>query len=76
MLVSNVELVRAIRGSLPASMEWTERDLALLSLAQAQAADRDKFETVIAVEGGLPAFREAQSADHAGSTHRAGGCAG
>jgi hypothetical protein len=61
MPVSNVELVRAIRDSLPSSMEWTERDVALLSLAEAQAADLDRLVTVIAVEGGLPAFREARN---------------
>jgi hypothetical protein len=36
-----VESVRALRDSLPESHEWDERELALLALAEHQAADID-----------------------------------
>lgn len=43
--------VRALRDSLPPSHEWTERDLALLDLAERQAADIDRLEADIAERG-------------------------
>jgi hypothetical protein len=46
-----VDLVRAIRDSLPPTHEWTERDAALLELAERQA-DIDRLEADIA-EGGV-----------------------
>jgi hypothetical protein len=39
--------VEAIRGSLPASHEWDERELALLDLAARQAADIERLEADI-----------------------------
>jgi hypothetical protein len=44
-------LVQAIRDRLPASHEWTERDAALLDLAERQAADIDLLEADIAHHG-------------------------
>jgi hypothetical protein len=49
--VSHVERVVAIRGSLPASHEWSERELELLDLAEAQAADVDRLEADIGETG-------------------------
>ena len=43
--------VRALRDSLPPSHEWTERDLAILALAERQAADIDRLEAEIAESG-------------------------
>jgi hypothetical protein len=43
--------VEAIRGSLPASHEWDERELALLDLAARQAADIDRLEADIECSG-------------------------
>jgi hypothetical protein len=43
--------VRALRSSLPKSHEWTERDLAVLLLAERQAADIDRLEKDIAANG-------------------------
>ena len=64
-----VARVRAIRESLPASHEWTERDGALLDLAEAQAADIDLLnadigEHGVRLEGGRlnTAFCEARQA--------------
>jgi hypothetical protein len=42
--VTNTALVRAIRDSLPPSLEWTAVDEAVLALAEAQAADLDALE--------------------------------
>lgn len=36
--------VRAIRDSLPAHLQWDERELALLDLAEAQARDLETLE--------------------------------
>jgi hypothetical protein len=44
-------LVRALRDSLPPSHEWTERDRAVLELAERQAADIDRLEQDIADRG-------------------------
>jgi hypothetical protein len=46
-----VERVQAIRASLPASHEWTARDVALLDLAERQAADIDRLEADIEQNG-------------------------
>jgi hypothetical protein len=46
-----VSFVRSIRSSLPPSHEWTERDGALLDLAERQAADIDRLEKDIAEQG-------------------------
>jgi hypothetical protein len=46
-----VESVRALRDSLPESHEWDERELALLTLAEHQAADIDALEEDIAKHG-------------------------
>ena len=48
-----VDLVQAIRSSLPESYEWDEREFALLDLAERQAADLDRLEADIA-EHGVP----------------------
>src|SRR6188472_3677833 len=48
---TNRALVQTIRDSLPAGHEWDERELALLSLAQAQAADIDLLEADLAEQG-------------------------
>jgi hypothetical protein len=53
---TNRGLVRAIRTSLPPSMEWTEVDAALLALAERQARDLDALES----RDDLPAIREAR----------------
>jgi hypothetical protein len=42
---TNTALVRAIRDSLPSSLEWTTVDEAVLALAEAQAADLDSLES-------------------------------
>ncbi len=44
-------LVETIRASLPPRHEWDERELALLSLAEAQAADIDRLEADLAEQG-------------------------
>ena len=46
-----VSCVRALRSSLPKSHEWTERDLAVLRLAERQAADIDRLEEDIERNG-------------------------
>jgi hypothetical protein len=46
-----VELVKAIRSSLPESHEWDEREAGLLELAARQAADLDALEADIAKVG-------------------------
>ena len=46
-----VARVRALRDSLPPSHEWTERDSAILALAERQAADIDRLEKDIAKNG-------------------------
>lgn len=51
---TNRQLVRRIRRSLPPQLEWTEADLALLALADRQAADLDALEA----RDDLPAIRE------------------
>ena len=43
--------VVAVRDGLPPSQEWDERESALLSLAEAQAADIDRLEADIAKRG-------------------------
>ena len=43
--------VKAIRDGLPPALEWTERDLSLLDLAEQQAADLDQLEADIADKG-------------------------
>ena len=43
--------VKAIRDGLPPVLEWTERDLSLLELAERQAADLDELEADIADKG-------------------------
>lgn len=43
--------VEGLRSSLPPSHEWTERDLAVLELAERQAADIDRLEKDIADQG-------------------------
>ena len=48
---SHLERVRTIRGSLPASHEWDERERALLALAEAQAGELDLLEADIAEHG-------------------------
>ena len=47
----SVDLVQAIRVSLPESHEWDERETALLDLAERQAADLDRLEADIAEHG-------------------------
>jgi hypothetical protein len=47
----SVNLVQAIRRSLPESHEWDERETALLDLAERQAADLDRLEADIAEHG-------------------------
>ena len=44
-------LVATVRDSLPPGHEWDERELALLSLAEAQAADIDRLEADLAEQG-------------------------
>ena len=39
--MTNVELIEAIRNSLPSHLAWTEVDESLLQLAHDQAADLD-----------------------------------
>ena len=46
-----VKLVEAIWESLPASMEWSEREATLLDLAERQARDIDRLEADIAGTG-------------------------
>ena len=48
---TTVSSVRSIRDSLPPSHEWTERDRAVLELAERQAADIDRLEKDIADHG-------------------------
>ena len=48
---ATLKLVLAIRGGLPPSQEWDERESALLSLAEAQAADIDRLQADIAKRG-------------------------
>jgi hypothetical protein len=48
---TNVDRVEAIRGSLPDTHEWDEREVALLDLAARQAADIDLLEADIAANG-------------------------
>ena len=42
--MTNRKLVETLRGGLPEGYEWSERDLVLLGLAEAQAADLDRLE--------------------------------
>jgi hypothetical protein len=49
--MKTAELVRGIRTSLPSSHEWTERDVALLELAERQARDIDRLEADIEERG-------------------------
>ena len=49
--MTNVELVKAIRDGLPGTHVWDERELALLTLAERQAADLDALEADIAEHG-------------------------
>jgi hypothetical protein len=46
-----VAFVRALRSSLPERLEWTERDVAVLELAERQAADIDRLENDIDASG-------------------------
>jgi hypothetical protein len=46
-----VTFVRALRSSLPESFEWTERDIAVLELAERQAGDIDRLEADIEANG-------------------------
>jgi hypothetical protein len=48
---TTVSFVQSLRESLPPSHEWTERDLAVLELAERQAADIDRLEKDIADRG-------------------------
>ena len=48
---ATLKLVLAIRDGLPSAQEWDERESALLSLAEAQAADIDRLEADIAKRG-------------------------
>lgn len=48
---TNVGLVRTIRESLPEALEWSERDVMVLELAEAQARDLDALEADIAMVG-------------------------
>ena len=49
--MSSADLIATIREALPAGHEWDERELALLSLAAAQAADIDRLEADLASRG-------------------------
>jgi hypothetical protein len=48
---STQALVETIRAALPPGHEWDERELTLLSLAEAQAADIDRLEADLAEQG-------------------------
>jgi hypothetical protein len=48
---STKALVETIRAALPPGHEWDERELALLSLAEAQAADIDRLAADLAEQG-------------------------
>jgi hypothetical protein len=48
---STKALVETIRAALPSGHEWDERELALLPLAEAQAADIDRLEADLAEQG-------------------------
>ena len=59
--MTNRELVRTIRDSLPTSMEWTERDSMLLELAEAQARDLDMLEAMVGPDQPLGVVRECRN---------------
>ena len=44
--MTNRDLIRKLRDGLAPGYEWTERDLVVLALAEAQAADLDELETL------------------------------
>jgi hypothetical protein len=69
---STAELVRSLRDSLPESHEWTERDVAVLELAERQAADIDRLEQDIAENGARVQGRGAEVLNQAFAEVRQG----
>ena len=69
---SSTGLVKTIRAALPPGHEWDERELALLSLAEAQAADIDRLEADLAEQGVRVAARGGERLNQAFAEVRQG----